>query len=62
MEGTETLILLDEILTGKIIDSKAFLEKVSNLHVLLSNSSKSLLRAASMVSSRLNEKILSVIL
>lgn len=54
METTETLILLEEVLTGKIQDPKVFGKKTSDLHILLTKSNISLLRAANVITARLN--------
>ena len=55
MEGTEILLLLEEVLTGKIPDRKNFEKKTLALHKALVRSSVSFLRASSIISSRLNE-------
>ena len=56
MEGTRTLILLEEILTGKIQDSDEFKKKTKDLHFLLSKSSLPLLKAATIISKILKDK------
>lgn len=56
MEGTESLILLEELLTGKVQTFKTFNKKALQLHLLLSNGTKPMIRAAKVVTGRLKDK------
>lgn len=53
MEGTETLILLEEVLIGKSLDPTKIQTKLRSLHLLLSSSPISVLRASGVIASRL---------
>ena len=55
MEGTEILLLLEEVLTGKILDRTSFEKKTFELHKALVTSPAAFLRASSIISRRLNE-------
>ncbi|OMJ93947.1 hypothetical protein SteCoe_3004 [Stentor coeruleus] len=56
MEGTETLILLEEVLGGKIYDQKLYKSKTLSLHLMLVNSSFPVVRAAGMIATRLKQQ------
>lgn len=56
MEGTETLILLEEVLSGKINDQKLYNSRALSLHLMLVNSSLPVVRAAGMIAARLKQQ------
>ncbi|OMJ87990.1 hypothetical protein SteCoe_10143 [Stentor coeruleus] len=56
MEGTETLILLEEVLGGKIHDPKIYATKTSTLHLMLASSPACVVRASGMIATRLKQQ------
>lgn len=56
MEGTETLILLEEVLGGKIHDPKIYAARTGTLHLMLTSSPACVVRASGMIASRLKQQ------